>query len=340
MIATETRALGVAVVGLGVGEQHARTYAALPSCAAPRLFDLDHAQAARIAATIPGSTVASNYRSILDDRDIDIVSIASFDDAHFEQVTQALATDKHVFVEKPLCRSAAELHTISTLWRKSEGRLRLGCNLVLRAAPAFVWLKCQIETGAFGQIYAIDGDYLYGRMHKITGDWRSKVENYSVMLGGGIHLIDLILWLTGQRPHSVTATGNRICTAGSTFRYDDMIAATLRFQTGMIGRITANFGCVHRHQHVLRVFGTQATFIYDEQGPRVMWTRDPQQAPEALTLATLPANKGALIPGFVAAVAGETDYTSETQTIFDGISIAIACDAAAQTDATVKLEYQ
>ena len=43
-------------------------------------------------------------------------------------------------------------------------------------------------------------DYLYGRLQKITDDWRSRVADYSVMLGGGVHMVDLMLWLTGQRP--------------------------------------------------------------------------------------------------------------------------------------------
>ena len=219
MSTTQSRTLGVAVVGLGVGEQHARAYAAHPACTVRRVFDLDPSRATRIAADLPGTAVAASYQSILEDEEIDIVSIASFDDAHFEQVVGALGAHKHVFVEKPLCRTHAELQKISALWRREKGRVQVGCNVVLRAAPAFIWLKKQIVSGALGRMYAIDGDYLYGRLHKITDGWRSGVDSYSVMLGGGIHLIDLVLWLTGQRPVSVTAAGNRICSGASVFRY-------------------------------------------------------------------------------------------------------------------------
>jgi hypothetical protein len=35
------------------------------------------------------------------------------------------------------------------------------------------------------------------------------------MQGGGVHLVDLMTWLTGQYPGHVAAVGNRICTEGS-----------------------------------------------------------------------------------------------------------------------------
>ncbi len=95
------------------------------------------------------------------------------------------------------------------------------------------------------------------------------------MLGGGIHVIDLMLWLTGQRPKSVTAFSNRIVTRDTSFPSDDFSAGTFVFPSGMIGRITANFGCVHRHQHVIRIFGTKKSFVLDDMGPRVMMSRDP-----------------------------------------------------------------
>ena len=43
----------------------------------------------------------------------------------------------------------------------------------------------------------------------------------------------------------------------------------MRFPSGVIGGMTANFACVHRHQHVIRVFGTAATVISDDRGVRM-----------------------------------------------------------------------
>jgi predicted dehydrogenase len=331
--------LGVGVVGLGVGERHARAFAAHPSCELRSLFDLDRARADSLAAALPPARPADSYAAMLADPAIDVVAIASFDDAHYEQVTAALDAGKHVFVEKPLSRTLEELSDIKRRWTTAGERLHLGSNLVLRAAPAYVWLRDQVRAGRFGEIYSFDGDYLYGRIHKITGGWRGGVDNYSVIEGGGVHLIDLLLWVTGQRPVAVTAAANKIATRGSSFRYNDFVTATFEFASGLIARITANFGCVQPHQHVVRVFGTQATFAYDDSGPRWWQSRDPQHAAAPIELSALPADKGALVPGFVSAIVNDLDDRDETQAVFDGIAICIAADRAAASGQRQHIEY-
>lgn len=288
--------VGAAVVGLGVGEAHARAYAALDDASLLLVHDLDRDRAGEVAARL-GCRAAESFEQILADDDVSVVSIASFDDAHFGQVVAALAAGKHVFAEKPLCRTADEARQVELAWRDS-GR-NVASNLVLRSAPAYGWLREQIAAGALGEIYAFDGDYLYGRLHKITEGWRRSVDDYSVMLGGGIHLVDLMLWLTAQRPGDVVAAGNRISTSGTAFRYDDFVAARFRFSSGLVGRITANFGSVHPHQHVVRVFGTAATALCDDAGVRVYRSRDPETAPERVDLPSLPASKAELLARFV-----------------------------------------
>jgi predicted dehydrogenase len=341
-----TRQLGIAVIGLGIGEQHAHMYATLPSCQVKLLVDLDKSRAENLARAFPNSDAGSNLDDALDRGDVDVVSIASFDDAHFDQVMRALSAGKHVFVEKPLCRTTGELAQVRAAL-DAQPSLHLASNLVLRGADLYRWLRGEIAAGGFGDIYAFDGDYLYGRLHKITNGWRGDTVDYSVMLGGGIHMIDLMLWLTGQRPASVQAVGNRICTRDSGFRYDDYTAATMTFASGMIGRVTANFGCVHRHQHVLRVFGTRKTFILDDAGPRLMVARDPIEPGlamppvEPINLATKPAHKGVLIPAFIdGIVANRSPRTPDLDATLDAIAIAAACDEAVFSSCPIQIRYQ
>jgi predicted dehydrogenase len=254
-------------------------------------------------------------------------------------VVKALESGKHVFVEKPLCRTTAELASIKQLWAGHGGRVKMSSNLVLRAAPLYLWLKAQIAEGRFGEIYAFDGDYLYGRLHKITEGWRGSVDDYSVIKGGGVHLLDLLVWLTGQRPASVVAMGNGISTRDSKFRYDDYISATLQCPSGLVARITANFGSVHRHQHVVKVYGTSATFIYDDAGARLHESRDPQTASREIEMNPLPASKGALIEGFVDSIERNVDITSDTESHFDVISISAACDEALTSRTLTEVHY-
>jgi predicted dehydrogenase len=334
---TARRPLGVSVIGLGVGEQHARTYAALPECRLVSVCDLDTDRAGRVAREL-AARVARADAEVFEDPDIDVVSIASYDDDHPAQLLAALAGGKHVFVEKPLCRSASELAAIKASWA-ADGGCHVASNLVLRAAPLYQWLRERVQAGVFGEVYAFDGDYLYGRVHKITEEWRSRVPDYSVMLGGGVHLVDLMMWITGQRPRRVSAAGNRIATAGTAFRYHDFVAARYEFESGMVARITANFGCVHRHQHVLRLFGTRGTFIYDDLGPRVHWSRDPESTPEALELSARPASKGALIPQFIDGIVQGREAAPLIQSELDVIAACVAADRSVASTAPTEVVY-
>jgi predicted dehydrogenase len=327
--------IGAAVVGLGVGEAHARAYVADPRAELRWVYDLERERAERVAAEL-GARVAGSLDEILADDDVAAVSIASFDDAHFAQALAALRAGRHVLVEKPLCRSVDEARELKSAWELA-GRPVLASNLVLRAAPLYVWLRAQMDAGALGTPYAIDGDYLYGRLSKITDGWRAVVDEYSVMLGGGVHLVDLMLWLTGQRPVRVSASGNRISTEGTAFRYADFAAATFEFASGLVGRITANFGSVHPHQHVVRVFGTDATFIHDDAGARLHVSRDPDERARQLEEAAEPDSKGALVSELLRAV--EAGDRAAGQHELDVICACAAADRALAGGSIVEVEY-
>lgn len=307
--------LKAAVIGLGVGEQHARYYKNHKGCDLTTLCDLDEMKARAVADAMGVPSVQTSWQEVCTDPDIDVISIASFDHHHADQVLTALKSGKHLFVEKPLCITRSELDAIYALW-KGTG-LHIVSNLPLRTAPVFQWLKDEISKGSFGEIYAIDAEYLYGRVEKITKGWRKDIEDYSVIEGGGIHMLDLMMYVTGQYPVEVSSLGNKIVTRDTGFRYEDYAVSTFRFQSGMIARLSSNFGCVHPHQHVLKVFGTKATFILDDMGARVQKNRDPlnyddyQNVPdkhkakpqaEMLDLPAKPETKAELIDELVCAI--------------------------------------
>jgi len=333
-----TKPLGVAVVGLGVGEQHLLAYGRTPGCTVRAIFDRTTDRMAQVIGANGQLRAAADFDEILRADDVDIVSIATHDQDHYGQVVASLRAGKHVFVEKPLCRTFDELSDVESAWRRA-GR-HLASNLVLRSAPLYRWLRDAIAAQELGEVYAVDGDYLYGRLGKITSGWRADVDDYSVMLGGAIHLVDLLLWLTRQRPASVTAVGNAIATRGTRFRYADFVSATFTFPSGLIARITANFGCVHRHQHVLRVFGTRATFVYDDRGARLSRERDGGAPPVDITHSSRPSSKGDLIPLFVGAIATAANRDADTQHEFDVIRACVSADRARACNAAVEIDYR
>ncbi len=80
-----------AVVGLGVGEQHARALAADPRARIAWLYDLDAARAQRLAGELGQAKVARDFDQILADRGVDMIALASYDDAHATQVVDSFA---------------------------------------------------------------------------------------------------------------------------------------------------------------------------------------------------------------------------------------------------------
>jgi predicted dehydrogenase len=326
--------IGAAVVGLGVGEQHARAIARHPEAELRWVYDLDRARAEALACEL-GTQVAADYDQLLADPPVSVIALASFDDHHASEVVAAFGAGKHVFCEKPLCRTPAELAQIVAV----RGALHLQCNLILRAAPLYRWLRDAIRAGELGDIYAFDGDYLYGRLHKITEGWRKGVTDYSVIQGGGVHLIDLMMWLLDQAPQRVTAAGNRIATRDTAFRYLDFAAATYELPSGIIGRITANFASVHKHQHVVRVFGTKATFIHDDAGARLHTQRDPGAPPRAIDLAPVASTKGDLLPFFLADILAGRDAAAAARHEYAVITACLAADRALATAQPQPIEY-
>jgi len=317
------------VIGLGVGEQHAKAWACCRGARLVGVCDRDEKKALRVSRELKTGTFR-NLQEIMRDPAVDAVSIATFDGEHARQVVEAMLAGKHVFVEKPLCRNDKELRKIRKAWGNKKPALM--ANLVLRAAPLYRRIQKMIIAGELGKIYAMDGDYLYGRVHKITNGWRSKDKGYSVMAGGGVHLLDLILGFAGEKPNWVTATGNRICTHGTRFRRKDFVSSVFEFPSGLVARITANFGCVHKHQHTLRIFGTRGTVIVDDEGARWHRSRRPESRPTPLLWKRLPASKGELVSDFASLIRGGiAGRRRAVEREFSLASALIAADRALKT---------
>lgn len=332
-----TNLINVAVLGLGVGQKHVEAFARLPEVNSIYVYDTDDKKVEETIRLDEAKIKPTTYQDTLENSKINVVSIATYDHDHGKQVKEFLNAGKDIFVEKPLCTSFEELEEIKRSLKNSPN-LTLMSNLVLREAELYKWLKTKIKAGDFGEIYSFEGDYLYGRLHKIIEGWRSQSPNYSVMLGGGIHMIDRMIDLTDQNPIKVSSFGNKIVTKLSSFSYRDNVTSIFHFDSGMIAKISANFGCVHPHQHFLRIYGTKATFILDDQGPRVFWKRGDSEVAEKINLNHLPESKGALIPEFMKRIK-EKEINLGSQHEIDLISIICAADKALDTGHCETINY-
>ncbi len=326
--------LSVGIIGLGVGEQHIAGYEAHPGARVTVLCDFDEARLGEVAERNPGRRTTTDAAELIADPGLDAVSIASYDSFHFEQVRDALAAGKHVFVEKPLCQSRAQADELWAAWREHPG-LRLSSNLPLRMSPRFRQLRDWIAAGRLGDLYYLEGDYDYGRLWKITEGWRGDEEFYSVVQGGAVHMVDLLLWLAGRRVTEVMALGSRKATRDTKFGFDDFALAALTFEDGTVAKVTANFAIVHPHFHALKICGTDGTFI-NRRDDAELWVQRGDDAEPELVDAPYPGiHKGDLLHSFVESIVTGAPAEVTGEDVFDTMAVLFAIEDAAAAGGTV-----
>ena len=317
--------LKVGIIGLGVGEAHISAYQAHPECSVVTLCDLNQEKFHLVKDKYSEMRFTQDEKDILKDPDIDIVSIASFDNDHYKQIVSAIEQDKHIFVEKPLCLKEEHARHIKKLLDE-KSHLKISSNLILRKCPRFIALKKKITDGDFGELFSIEGDYNYGRLHKLTEGWRGKLDSYSVVLGGGVHIIDLLLWLSNDEIIKVGGFGNNISSKGSQFKFNDMVSCVLKFNRGLVGKMSVNFGCVQPHFHNLMVYGTKATFINTKDYGKVYTSRDTTDEFMKMVEPYPGVHKGDLIYDFVNAVINDNEPQVSKDEIYKTMSVCFSID--------------
>ncbi|HLD25822.1 MAG TPA: Gfo/Idh/MocA family oxidoreductase, partial [Candidatus Andersenbacteria bacterium] len=283
-----------------------------------------------VGAQYPAARRVRDVALLLGDADIDAVSIASYDADHYSQVIQALESGKHVFAEKPLCLYEREAAHIQQLLA-ARPELVLSSHFPLRRTPLFRELVADAQRGVYGELYYVSADYNYGRLPKLTEGWRGQADFYSIVLGGGVHLVDLLLQLAGEDVIEVTAAGNKIVSAGSAFRFDDLVTSTIRFKGGLVATITCNFGNVSPHFTPLRVYGTKASFELGSQGARRFASRDPATGPKTIATPYRQEKQDdttPLIHSFIGAILTGSQPAVTADQVFQALAVCFAIDEA------------
>lgn len=325
--------INVSVSGFGnVGKKHAQFIKSYKKTNLLSIFDTSFLKKNISRAIKSFNHLVKNYSC-------DLVVIASPDHSHYKQIMQSLKYKKNIFIEKPICINLKELKNISDEWKKNKYQVNLRSNLILRTSPLYVWLKKQIKKKYFGEIYSIDVEYLYGRLNKFVKGWRGNEKNYSVMSGGGIHMIDLTCWLINQFPIEVSSNTSNLATKKLKLKSKDLFFSTLKFKSGLILRASANFACVFKHQHTIKIFGTKKTFIYDDLGPRVYSSRNMNSKHKKIKFNSLPENKTNLLKDFIDNL--HKKKSSIKDTIFDLkiMNILCACNISEKKSKKIKIKY-
>ena len=141
----------------------------------------------------------TDYRRLLQDKNIDVVIICTLSNLHADIVRQALKAGKHVIVEKPLALSLKEADEIIALARK-EQRHVLVCHQ-LRYRPLMLKIKQLLEEEALGTMYlgVVSIRICRPASYYAAAPWRGTwLKDGGMLVNQGIHFIDLLQWFLGD----------------------------------------------------------------------------------------------------------------------------------------------
>ncbi len=178
----------------------------------------------RVAERFGFEFCTSNENDILENPDINTLFIATRHDSHAQYVLKGLAAGKHIFVEKPLCLTEADLEQITSLKLEANSlQLLIGFNR--RFSALSTQLKKQMGSGSMSMFYRINAGH-------IPGDtWIQDMEiGGGRIIGEACHFIDYLTWLNGSLPVSVYATA--LPDAGG---FNDTVNININFANGSTG---------------------------------------------------------------------------------------------------------
>ena len=207
--------LGVAAIGYAfMGKAHSGAwrnvgaYFDVPVVRRQVLVGRDADAVAAAAGTFGWEQTATDWRSVLERDDVDIVDIMTPGRLHAEIAIAALEAGKHVIVEKPLANSLAEAEAMAAAAAAAEARGQHAIvNFNYRRVPAIALAKELVAEGRIGRIRHVRASYLQDWLSDPASpmSWRLRKEDAgSGALGDlGSHAIDLVLHLTGESAATV-----------------------------------------------------------------------------------------------------------------------------------------
>src|SRR5471030_926524 len=185
-----------AIIGCGlIGHKRA---SALRGCAITVCCDIREDRAEQLAAKYPHSWPTTDWQAAVKRDDVDFAIVATTHDMLALVAAAAAAAGKHVLVEKPGARCAAELDPVSAAALKTGALVRVGFNH--RYHRAFRKAREIFESGALGQMMFIRGRYGHGGRPGYDKEWRADPERSGggELIDQGAHLIDLSRWFLGD----------------------------------------------------------------------------------------------------------------------------------------------
>lgn len=275
---TSDRPLNVAVIGAGaIGINHLQGFAKHPRVRIAGLAESHPERLAEAGRQFAIPALYTDYRELLANPEIDVVSIALPNFLHASVAIESLQAGKHVMLDKPMATQASEAEAILAAAAASGKVFMVGQNQ--RFSPPAQTVKALVTRGDLGEVYHAKAVWLRRSGIPRIGSWFTQKQ----FAGGGatydigVHSLDLALHLIGDFD-AVAVSGQTYAKFGprglgggswgrsevdttKPFDVDDFAIALIKLRSGRSVSLEASWA---RHQEVgdvngVHVFGTEAT---------------------------------------------------------------------------------
>ncbi|NMP36897.1 MAG: Gfo/Idh/MocA family oxidoreductase [Clostridiales bacterium] len=268
----------VGIIGTGgISNEHINGYLKNPEVELYAFCDINEKQLNIMGDKygIPAERRFTDKADLLKLKEIDAVSVCTWNSAHAECSIAALEAGKHVLCEKPMAMNAEQARAMKAAADKAGKLLMIG--FVRRYGNDCEILKDYIDSGFFGDIYYSKATYL--RRNGNPGGWFGDISRSGggPLIDLGVHVIDLVRYLMGN-PQPVSVYGatfqklfNRPEIKGkrayvSTGRatndicdVEDLASAMIRFDNGAVLSVEASFSLnLKNDTGDIELFGTKA----------------------------------------------------------------------------------
>jgi predicted dehydrogenase len=202
----------------------------------------------------------ADYRELLRDRDVEMVSITAPNRLHAQITIDAARAGKHVVCEKPLCITLEEADAMIDACAKAGVLLLYAEELFF--APKYVKAKQMADEGAFGRIHLVKQSEKHSGPHS---DWFWDVEQSGggALMDLGCHGIAFCWWFLGKpRVTSVYAQLSTQVHAGRTLGDDEAITI-IEFENGAMGMVENSWNRPGGMDDSIEVFGAKGQTYAD-----------------------------------------------------------------------------
>jgi predicted dehydrogenase len=239
----------VAVVGLGYwGPNLVRNLHELPDADLVAVCDVRDEALAKIGLRYPGVRTTTNFEELVADDTVEAIALATPVSTHFPLAAQALAAGKHVFVEKPLAVSSAEVLSLIAAADASERVLMPGHTFIY--SPPVNTIGDMIASGDLGEIYFISTSRVNLGLHQ---------PDVSVTWDLGPHDFSILRYWLGESPTHVSAL-SRSCVIPGT---PDVAFINMEFRSQTVAHVELSWLAPSKLRRTT-VVGSEKMVVYDD----------------------------------------------------------------------------